>query len=672
MCRVHRAAGGVAGGMAAAADAPLLLRSARGRPAVAEPHHTHRPRSRDAGRSSSTARRMQKTTSQLINHTATPLSCDASQATVTIYFRCALAHYHHPSQACGTTVAYASMYAMDLTANILASSQIAVANVLPCLADSLFRFTYRHSSHLHPLVFPLVSASIWTLLSLLSPFGATAHPFYSLCSLLPLVQATAYVGMDGVLLLVAWLVGGIHQMMFEGDAVGRGEEGWRRGEWGESRAGSGGVVGEEGGGRGEGHVRCPGEGEREGGDSQVFFQQPLEATIVPSVPVSCILSQAPTNNIPPRPPPSLCQHTAANASTHFPTLSMRLGADGGEGGNGGGQGECQHGLIAPNLVTNTFALIDPSGAPILRYNKTHLFPSGGQRATRSRVSARGGHASGEAVYTFKRFKGEPTANGGTPVLTHSHFSPIPTVTIITHRHPQSGHSAAAQLDVGRRSCATSHPADPSSPFPLHPQSGHSAAAQLDVGRHWPRDTPDGCSEGSRERAHTAALLLHWGLGVLGAVSPHYRTLAALCVLLLQWLCFLLLEDYASKCLPTRLPICPSVHSFPHTFNHLSLHPPSPVVLVFAPLTHRREALESGMLTMHLPLQHRAPALYPFIGLPISLLLLSFTLFAAFLAIAPPYLSLPFCRYLPTPLCSLLPYPLCLAGQQEGREREKKE
>ncbi|CAI5533820.1 unnamed protein product [Closterium sp. Naga37s-1] len=143
-------------------------------------------------------------------------------------------------------------------------------------------------------------------------------------------------------------------------------------------------------------------------------------------------------------------------------------------------------LIAPNFVVNTFALIDPSGAPIVRYNKSHLFPS-----------------------------------------VEANVQPGPgTLPVVDGE--ASGHSAAAQLDVGHRSCATAMAnspsfADPSPPFPLHPrhpQSGHSAAAQLDVGRHRPHDIRDGCSEGSRERAHTAALLLHWGLGRRLPVLPH--------------------------------------------------------------------------------------------------------------------------------------------------------
>ncbi|CAI5481809.1 unnamed protein product [Closterium sp. Yama58-4] len=214
------------------------------------------------------------------------------------------------TQACGTTVAYGN-YALSLAANIVASTHVALANVLPCLADSLFRFTYRRSPHLHALVFPLVSASIWSFLSLHSPFGALAHPFYSLCTLQPLVQATAYVGMDGVLLLVDWLVAGIHQMMCEGDAAVMSEEGSSRGR------------------RGEEYMR--------------FYQQLIGAPIVPAVPVSCIILQAPTEAIPPRDPESIHQLSApANASTPLPTLSVLKGY-GGEGEKCGGQGECQQG-----------------------------------------------------------------------------------------------------------------------------------------------------------------------------------------------------------------------------------------------------------------------------------------------------------------------------------------
>ncbi|CAI7901499.1 unnamed protein product [Closterium sp. NIES-54] len=395
------------------------------------------------------------------------------------------------TQACGTTVAYASMYAMDLTANILASSQIAVANVLPCLADSLFRFTYR------------------------------------------------------------------------------------------------------------------------------FFQQPLEATIVPSVPVSCILSQAPTNNIPPRPPPSLCQHTAANASTHFPTLSMRLGADGGEGGNGGGQGECRHGvsegevsaavaekeetgrakaaageaaesttaaaaareawekweawrvagiarmvqqtqqraragdvlilwseapviilddhgeaklladlaaiataastsraaaaatstaaaaatavgddatpstlgpylgasfvkLIAPNLVTNTFALIDPSGAPILRYNKTHLFPS-----------------------------------------------------VEANVQPGPGSLPVVDTPLGRLSVAVCFDMQ----FPALIRQAGRQGVDILLQPSWTWGTIGHVTlqtDAVRAAENGLTLLRCSSIGVSGVVSPYYRTLNAQCVLLLLW------------------------------------------------------------------------------------------------------------------------------------------
>ncbi|CAI5533816.1 unnamed protein product [Closterium sp. Naga37s-1] len=674
------------------------------------------------------------------------------------------------TQACGTTVAYASMYAMDPTANVLASSQIAVANVLPCLADSLFRFTYRLSPHLHPLVFPLVSASIWTHLSLLSPFGALAHPFYSLCSLLPLVQATAYVGMDGVLLLVAWLVGGIHQMMCEGDAVGRGEEGWRRGEWGESRGESGRVVGEEGGGRGEGHVRCPGEGVREGGSSQVcgegcnsvsamrngagggggvggvgggegvgaggergegavgrsnrlgggssgwghvqmsvallvvlmaagFFQKPLEATIVPSVPVSCILSQAPANNISPRPPPSLCQRTAANASTHLPTPSMLLGADGGEGENGGGQGECRQGVAEG----------EASAAGVGKGETGRAKAAAGEAAESTTAASVAAAAAREAWEKWEAWRvagiarmvqqTQQRARAGDVLIL---WSEAPVILMDDHEEATlladlaaiataASTSRAAAAATSTAAAAATAVGDDATPSTLGPYLGASYVKL--IGPNFVINTfaligPSGAPILRYNKSHlfpSVEANVQPGLGSLPVVdTPLGRLSVAVCFdmqfpalirqagrqgvdILLQpswtWgaIGHVTFETDAVRAAENGLTLlrCSSIGV-------------SGVVSPYYRTLAAQEALESGMLTMHLPLQRRAPALYPFIGLPISLLLLFVTLFAAFLAISPPYLSLPFCRYLPTPLCSLLPYPLCLGGQQEGREREKKE
>ncbi|CAI5993866.1 unnamed protein product [Closterium sp. NIES-65] len=283
------------------------------------------------------------------------------------------------TQACGTTVAYGN-YALSLAANVLASCHVALANVLPCLADSLFRFTYRRSPHLHPLVFPLVSASIWSFLSLLSPFGALAHPFYSLCSLLPLVQATSFVGMDGVLLLVDWLVAGIHQMMCEGDAAGMGEEGWSRGRRG---GGIGGEVGEEGGGRGEEHMRCPGEGEREKGSSQVFGEACNGVSAQTQQRASAgdaliLWSETPIILLYDHEEDKLLADLSAIA---IAARANRTAAAAGDAAAppvlGPYLGVSYIKLITfvPETFINTFVLIDPSGASILRYNKSHLFPS---------------------------------------------------------------------------------------------------------------------------------------------------------------------------------------------------------------------------------------------------------------------------------------------------------
>ncbi|CAI5505201.1 unnamed protein product, partial [Closterium sp. Naga37s-1] len=600
--------------------------------------------------------------------------------------------------ACGTTVAYAKSYALSLAANFLASGHIVLVNVLPCLADSLFRFTNRLSPHLHPLVFPLVSASIWTLLSLLSPFGALAHPFYSLCSLLPLVQATAYVGMDGVLLLVAWLVGGIHQMMFEGDAVVRGEDG--------------------GGREGEG-----------------FYQQLVGAPIMPAVPVSCILLQAPTEAIPPRSPESLRLLTAAaNASTPFPTLSMLQRGCGGEGEKRGGQGECQQGQIGdaegavyaaavgegatgrakaadgvggaaapakgtweewearrvsgiarvmqqtqqrasagdalilwseatiillhdheeaklladlsaiattaranrtaaaageaaapsilgpylgasyvklitfvPEIFINTFVLIDPSGAPILRYNKTHLFPS-----------------------------------------------------VEDDVLPGPGSLPVVDTELGRMSVAICF--DMQFPALIRQAGRQGVDILMQPSWSWGA-TGHLFSDGDAVRAaeNGLTLLRCCSVGVSGIVSPHYRTLAARVDILMQpswsWGAtgHLFSDGDAVRAAENGLTLlrCCSVGV-------------SGIVSPHYRTLAAREGLESGTLSMHLPRLPHAPALYPFIGLPISLLFLVLTLLASFLAVCPALSKFLFV----TPPCSLLPHPRCLAGLQGEGEREK--
>ncbi|CAI5481848.1 unnamed protein product [Closterium sp. Yama58-4] len=687
------------------------------------------------------------------------------------------------TQACGLTVAYAGMYAVGPTAHSLASTLLVARNMLPmtavlllpCLADSLFRFTYRLSQNLHPFVYPLVSTSIWTLVTLLSPFGATAHPLYSLRSILPLVQATAWVGMDGVLLVVAWLVGGIHQVMWEEDAVGRGEEGWRRSGGGmpvgEEREGGysrlcgegcsdgnavrdgrgereGSRSGGERGGRDEGGGEEAG-GERGGGASggsrgrrggsgwrhvQVsaallvvlmaagsaretvlsssFFQKPLADTMVPTVPVSCILSQAATNNIPPQPPSSLPQlaFAPAHASTPQPSLSLLTasaeaagarqllqGGEGGEGGEGGklkqvGEGDAEWGVsgggrgkpggetAAETAESATAAaaakatweeweawrvagiarmvqqtqqkaragdtlILWSEAAVILLYdheeeklladlgaiataastNRTTAAASAAAAAVAAAAAASGAAAAADdatpstlgpfigasymKLISPSQFTNSFTliSPSGTPILRYNKTHPVPSVE--SNVLPGSGTLPVVDTPLGRLSVAICFDLQ----FPALISQAGRQGVDIVLQPSWTWGAIGHLTfetDAVRAAENGLTLLRCSSIGVSGVVSPYYRTLAA------------------------------------------------------------QEAEASGMLTMHLPLMHHAPALYPFIGLPISLLLLSVTLFAAFLAIAPPYLSLPFCRYLPTPICLLLPHPLCLAGQQEGREREK--
>ncbi|CAI5533814.1 unnamed protein product [Closterium sp. Naga37s-1] len=565
------------------------------------------------------------------------------------------------TQACGTTVAYGN-YALSLAANIVASCHVAVANVLPCLADSLFRFTYRRSPHLHPLVFPLVSASIWSFLSLLSPFGALAHPFYSLCTLLPLVQATSFVGMDGVLLLVGWLVAGIHQMMCEGDAAGMGEEGWSRGRRG---GGSGGEVGEEGGGRGEEHMR--------------FYQQLVGAPIMPSVPVSCIILQAPTEAIPPRDPESIhLLSAAANASTSLPTLSALKGY-GGEGEKCRGQGECQQGrngdaegavyaaavgegatgraktadgvgeAAAPakgtweewearrvsgiaRVMQQTQQRASAGDALILWSEATIILLYDHEedklladlsalaiaaRANRTAAAAGDAAASpvlgpylGVSYVKLITFVPEIFINtfvlidpSGAHILHYnkSHLFPSVEADVL----PGSGSLPVVDTELGRMSVAVC--LDMQFPALIRQAGRQGVDILLEPSWSWGA-TGHLLSDGDAVRAaeNGLTLLRCCSVGVSGVVSPHYRTLAA------------------------------------------------------------REGLSSGTLSMNLPRLPHAPALYPFIGLPISLLLLSLTLLATFLAVCPALLKFLFV----TPPCSLLPHPLWLAGQQGEGEREK--
>ncbi|CAI5993843.1 unnamed protein product [Closterium sp. NIES-65] len=650
------------------------------------------------------------------------------------------------TQACGMTVAYAGMYAVGPTAHTLASMLLVARNVLPmtavlllpCLADSLFRFTYRLSQNLHPLVFPLVSTSIWTLLTLLSPFGATAHPNYSLRSVLPLVQATAWVGMHGVLLVVAWLVGGIHQVMWEQDAVGRGEEGWRR-------SGGGRVVGEE---SEEGYSQLCGEGcsggnavrdaggEREGGGSEgvrggrdegrggegaggesrgrgggsgwshvqvsaallvvlmaagsaretvlssSFFQKPLADTMVPSVPVSCILSQAATNNIPPQPPSSLSQSAQHAASAEAAgARQLMQGEEGGVGGKlrGVGEGDAEGevssaaGAIEGREAAAETAESTPAAAAtaagetweeweawrvagiarmvqqtqqraragdtlilwseaavilLHAHEETTLLADLAAIATAAstnRTAVAAGPAAGADPAALAPFIGasymkliSPTqftnsftliAPSGTPILRYNKTHPVPSVE--GNVLPGDGTLPVVDTPLGRLSVAICFDLQ----FPaLISQAGRQGVDIL-LQPSWTWGAIGHVTfetDAVRAAENGLTLLRCSSIGVSGVVSPYYRTLAA------------------------------------------------------------QEGLDTGLLTMVLPLLPHAQALYPYAGLPMSLLLLSLTLLAAFLAIAPPSLSLPLCRCLPNSLCSLLPHHLCLARQWEERGEKKRQ
>ncbi|CAI7823429.1 unnamed protein product [Closterium sp. NIES-54] len=333
-----------------------------------------------------------------------------------------------------------------------------------------------------------------------------------------------------------------------------------------------------------------------------FYQQLVGAPTMPAVPVSCILLQPPTEDIPPRSPETLHQLTAAaNAST----LSMLKGY-GGEGEMCGGKGECQQGrkgdaegaayaaavgegatgrekaadgvggaaapakgtweewearrvsgiarvmqqtqqrasagdalilwsetpiillydheeakLLAdlaaiataaranrtaaaageaaapstlgpylgasyiklitfvPEIFINTFVLIDPSGAPILHYNKSHLFPS-----------------------------------------------------VEDDVLPGSGYLPVVDTELGRMSVAIC--LDMQFPALIRQAGRQGVDILLEPSWSWGA-TGHLLSDGDTVRAaeNGLTLLRCCSVGVSGIVSPHYRTLAARCVILLQ-------------------------------------------------------------------------------------------------------------------------------------------
>ncbi|GJP68627.1 hypothetical protein CLOP_g25302 [Closterium sp. NIES-67] len=598
------------------------------------------------------------------------------------------------TQACGMTVAYAGMYAIGPNAHTLSSWLLVAVNVLPmtavlllpCLADSLFRYTYRLSAHLHPLVFPLVSASIWTLLSLLSPFGATAHPLYSLRSLLPLVQATAWVGMDGVLLVAAWLVGGVHQVMWRSRDCGSSG-------WGHVRASAALLVG----------LMAAGSA-RETVLSSRFFQQPLSAAMAPSVPVSCLLSQAPTTGIPPQPPASLSPF-AAGASMPLPSLSLPTasaeaagarqllqggeGEDGGDVGKGGegqqgGKGVAQGGASA--VAGSAGVAARAEGAEVAEAAET---ASAGEAAARETWEEWEAWRLAGIASMLQQTQQRATA-GDTLVLWSE------ASVILWHDHEEqkllADLAAIATAASANRTASAAPSAGAAGPSSLGPYLGASYMKRISPGRFtnsFALIAPAGGAPILRyNKSHPVPSVednVLPGRGTLPVVdTPLGRISVAICFDLQfpalisqagsQGVDILLQPSWTWGAIGHMTFETDAVRAAENglTLLRCSSIGVSGVVTPYYRTLAAREGLATGLLTMHLPLLPRAPALYPYISLPMSLLLLSLTLLAAFLAIAPPSLSLPLCRCLPAALCSLLPHPLCLAGQQRECEREKRQ
>ncbi|CAI5505165.1 unnamed protein product [Closterium sp. Naga37s-1] len=662
------------------------------------------------------------------------------------------------TQACGMTVAYAGMYAVGPTAHTLASMLLVARNVLPmtavlllpCLADSLFRFTYRLSQNLHPLVFPLVSTSIWTLLTLLSPFGATAHPLYSLRSVLPLVQATAWVGMDGVLLVVAWLVAGVHQVMWEQDAVGRGEEGWRSGGgrvvgeereegysqlWGEGCSGgnavrdgggeregggsegvrggrdegrggegAGGEIRGRGGGSGWSHVQISAAllvvlmaagSARETVLSSSFFQKPLADTMVPSVPVSCILSQAATNNIPPQPPSSLSQVTQHTASADAAgARQLMQGGEGGVGGKLGGVGEgdaegevsSAAGAIAGGeAAAETAESTPPAAATAARetWEEWEAWRVAGIARMVQQTQQRA--RAGDALILWSE---------AAVILLHAHeeatlladLAAIATAASANH----TAAAAAATASAAAAAAAAASAGADAALSALGPFIGASYMKLISPAQFtnsFALIAPSGAPILRYNKSHPVPSVesnVLAGSGTLPVVdTPLGRLSVAICFDLQfpalisqagrQGVDILLQPSWTWGAIGHVTLQTDAVRAAENglTLLRCSSIGVSGVVSPYYRTLDAQEGLDTGLLTMVLPLQPHAPALYPYAGLPMSLLLLSLTLLAAFLAIAPPFLSLPFCRCLPNSVCSLLPHHLCLAGQREEREGKKR-
>ncbi|CAI7807756.1 unnamed protein product [Closterium sp. NIES-53] len=631
----------------------------------------------------------------------------------------------------------------------------------PSLLNPLPLPPHRLSQNLHPLVFPLVSTSIWTLLTLLSPFGATAHPLYSVRSILPLVQATAWVGMDGALLLLAWLVGGIHQVMWEEDAVGRGEEGRRRSGGGkavgkESEGGYSRLCGEgcsggnavrdggeerEGGGTGgEGGARDEeGGGEEAGGErgggasggsrgrgggsgwghvqvsaallvvlmaagsaretvfSSSFFQKPLAGTIVPAVPVSCLLSQAATNDMPPQP-----YFAPTDASTPRPSPSLLTASaeaagarrllqegEGGEGEEGGKLKQLGEGDAEWEVSTAAGA---KAGGETEAETAESTTAAAAKETWEEWESCRVAGIARMVQQTQQRARAGDALilwSEAAVILLHAHeeaklladLAAIATAASVNRTAAVAASAAAASIAAAAAAATSSAGAD-AAPSALGPFIGASYMKLISPSQFtnsFMLIGPSGTPMLRYNKTHPVPSVegnVLPGEGTLPVVdTPLGRLSVAICFDLQfpalisqagrQGVDILLQPSWTWGAIGHMTFETDAVRAAENglTLLRCSSIGVSGVVSPYYRTLDAQEGLDTELLTMVLPLLPRAPALYPYAGLPMSLLLLSLTLLAAFLAIAPPSISLPLCRYLPNSLC--------LAGHCEEREGKKR-
>ncbi|CAI5533809.1 unnamed protein product [Closterium sp. Naga37s-1] len=292
--------------------------------------------------------------------------------------------------------------------------------------------------------------------------------------------------------------------------------------------------------------------------------------MVPSVPVSCILSQAATNNIPPQPPSSLSQSAQHAASAEAAgARQLMQGEEGGVGIARMVQQTQQRARAGDTLILWSEAAVILLHA----HEETTLLADLAAIATAAstnRTAVAAGPAAGADPAALAPFIGasymkliSPTqftnsftliAPSGTPILRYNKTHPVPSVE--GNVLPGDGTLPVVDTPLGRLSVAICFDLQ----FPaLISQAGRQGVDIL-LQPSWTWGAIGHVTfetDAVRAAENGLTLLRCSSIGVSGVVSPYYRTLAA------------------------------------------------------------QEGLDTGLLTMVLPLLPHAQALYPYAGLPIQ-------------------------------------------------------